>query len=97
MVVSAHDLKRDRLSAGEVQMTTKFLGVKKCGGAGHEWLPKDTACTHRRRTFQINVLLHLCGESEYGGVGITYALNRTDAYHLNSKKRNMTSADYYTQ
>lgn len=70
MVVSAQVLKRDRLNAGEVQMTAKFLGVKKGGGAGHEWLPKDLACTHRRRPFQINVLLHLWGKSEYGGVAL---------------------------
>lgn len=41
MGLSAQDLKRGRLGAGEVQTTVGLLGVQKDRGAGHEWLPKE--------------------------------------------------------
>lgn len=51
MVVSAQVLKRDRVSAGEDQISADFWGVRKKDGADHEW--HLHMARYRRRTFLI--------------------------------------------
>lgn len=46
MVVSVQVLKSNRFGAGDVRITAHLFFSEKGGGAGHEWLPKEVACSH---------------------------------------------------
>lgn len=97
-MVSTQVLKRDRFSAGEVQITASIFGVKKNGGAGHEWLPKEVASRHEKiqrkdipdqgnsiaRAWQWNTSV-LSREKQVPWSCTIHVLNHT--YNLKKKKR----------